>query len=258
MASVKLRLTWVLSGLKRRLIRTPSDQLLIGPSGLFDAKWYLARNPDVADARIDPLVHYLRHGPAEGRDPNPLFDSKWYLTQNPDVAAAEINPLVHYLRNGAREGRDPSAVFDTDWYLDQNPDVAAAGVNPLAHYLECGQFEGRNPNPSFNARWYLAHYPDVAAAGINPVVHYRLYGMLEGRITQSTTEFPESFSFFRCVRRHRLGYVVKSEKQTDRGLSCILGPEPSQAEKFQSNSGDEAPSGASTSIAAPASREASG
>jgi hypothetical protein len=63
--------------------------------------WYLAQNTDVAAAGIDPLLHYLRRGPAEGRDPNPLFDTDWYLARNPDVAAAGINPLLHYLRNGA-------------------------------------------------------------------------------------------------------------------------------------------------------------
>ena len=35
----------------------------------FDAIWYLARNPDVAAAGMDPLRHYLRFGRAEGRLP---------------------------------------------------------------------------------------------------------------------------------------------------------------------------------------------
>ncbi|WP_244208621.1 glycosyltransferase [Vreelandella andesensis] len=35
----------------------------------FDAQWYLATYPDVADAGIDPWRHYLQHGKAEGRLP---------------------------------------------------------------------------------------------------------------------------------------------------------------------------------------------
>jgi len=36
-------------------------------SGIFDAQAYLDRNPDVAEAGMDPLDHYLRHGFREGR-----------------------------------------------------------------------------------------------------------------------------------------------------------------------------------------------
>ena len=61
------------------------------------------------------------------------------------MAAAGINPLVHYLTWGAAEGRDPSPLFDTSYYLKSNPDVAAAGINPLAHYLTWGAAEGRDP-----------------------------------------------------------------------------------------------------------------
>jgi hypothetical protein len=75
------------------------------------------------------------------------FDPEWYLANNPDVAAAGIPPLVHYLRWGAREGRDPNRLFDTSWYVEQNPHVALAGRNPLAHYVRWGVKEGRDPNP---------------------------------------------------------------------------------------------------------------
>lgn len=35
--------------------------------GLFDGKAYLERYPDVAQAAMDPLQHYIAHGQAEGR-----------------------------------------------------------------------------------------------------------------------------------------------------------------------------------------------
>jgi GT2 family glycosyltransferase/2-polyprenyl-3-methyl-5-hydroxy-6-metoxy-1,4-benzoquinol methylase/glycosyltransferase involved in cell wall biosynthesis/uncharacterized coiled-coil protein SlyX len=154
---------------------------LINSSNVFISAWYLEQNPDVAEAGIDPLIHYLSNGAAEGRNPNPLFDNCWYLEKNPDVAEAGINPLVHYLCNGAAEGRNPSPLFDSRWYLEQNPDVAAAGLNPLAHYLSRGAAEGRNPNPLFDSRWYLEKNPGVAEAEINPLVHYLSNGAIEGR-----------------------------------------------------------------------------
>jgi len=119
----------------RHRLRLRRGYRLIIASGLFDDDWYLDQYPDVRSAGTNPLVHYLRHGAAEGRDPNPLFDSDWYLRHNRDVRAAGINPLVHYLQNGAAEGRNPSPHFDNVQYLAQNPDAAAAGVNPLAHCL---------------------------------------------------------------------------------------------------------------------------
>jgi len=134
---------------------------------LFDADWYLTQNPDVAQAGINPLLHYVRHGAEEGRDPSPFFHSKWYLTQNPDVAQAGTNPLLHYVRHGAEEGRDPSPLFHSKWYLAQNPDVAAARMNPLQHYMEYGRREGRRAHEHDDdalVRGLLYQHETVAAA----------------------------------------------------------------------------------------------
>jgi hypothetical protein len=79
----------------------------LAASGLFDSKFYLEQNPDVAKAEHNPLLHFLLHGAGEGRDPSPLFDLSWYLAAYPDVAAAKINPLLHYFLHGTAEGRRP-------------------------------------------------------------------------------------------------------------------------------------------------------
>ena len=81
------------------------DLALIRSSGLFDEAWYLANNPDVADAKIDPALHYLRFGGLEGSDPCPDFCSNRYLDSYKDIKKARINPLVHYLKYGKKEGR---------------------------------------------------------------------------------------------------------------------------------------------------------
>src|SRR5262249_57585909 len=73
-----------------------------------------------------------------------VLDSSFYGEQNADVAA-EVNPLVHYLRNGAAEGRDPHPLFETAFYLEQKPHVAALGVNPLAHFLAEGPTPAFDP-----------------------------------------------------------------------------------------------------------------
>jgi hypothetical protein len=74
---------------------------------LFDEEWYRTQYPDVGASNYDPVQHYLRHGAAEGRNPNPYFDTAWYLAQNKDVVASGMNPFIHYLLYGFREGRQP-------------------------------------------------------------------------------------------------------------------------------------------------------
>ncbi|WP_347331334.1 hypothetical protein [Marinimicrobium locisalis] len=84
----------------------------------------------------------LRHG-AELIRASELFDEAWYLQQNPDVSAQSIEPALHYVKYGGAEGRAASPQFDSASYLEKNPDVAEQGLNPLVHYLLHGKSEGR-------------------------------------------------------------------------------------------------------------------
>jgi len=52
-------------------------------------------------------------GWTEGRDPSAVFDTLGYLAANPDVDAANVNPLDHFLKFGIYEGR--TAVNDGMW-----------------------------------------------------------------------------------------------------------------------------------------------
>jgi hypothetical protein len=108
------RFSWRLAAFTRYCVYRLSRHGLLRPSyarlaasGLFDRKFYLEQNPDVAKAGHNPLLHFLLHGAGEGRDPSPLFDLSWYLAAYPDVAAAKINPLLHYCLHGAAESRRP-------------------------------------------------------------------------------------------------------------------------------------------------------
>ena len=159
----------------------------VAPVAEFDAAYYLANNPDVAAAGVDPAEHYATIGWKEGRNPDAFFNTDYYLNQNPDVAAAGIDPLTHYETDGWKEGRDPSADFSTSAYLQANPDVAAAGIDPLLHYLTYGAPEGRmafiaqphgvgEQNPLVDNTYYYAQNPDVRAAGVNPFTQYDTFG----------------------------------------------------------------------------------
>jgi predicted nucleic acid-binding Zn-ribbon protein len=57
---------WLLTLLPEQF-RAARRQRLLKRKGLFDAEAYLIANPDVAEAGLDPLTHYIRHGMGEGR-----------------------------------------------------------------------------------------------------------------------------------------------------------------------------------------------
>lgn len=55
----------------------------------------------------DPLAHYINIGARKGYNPSEFFDGGFYLENNKDIAQAGLNPFVHYLRFGFDEGRAP-------------------------------------------------------------------------------------------------------------------------------------------------------
>ena len=85
------------------------DKELIEKSGVFDRTWYLLCYPDVANAGLDPVEHFLRFGVAEKRNPTEFFDLEFYVSRYQDVAKASMNPFIHYLKFGNEEGRLPNA-----------------------------------------------------------------------------------------------------------------------------------------------------
>ncbi len=99
----------------------------------FDAAFYLERYPDVRQAGMNPLRHYLRHGAAEGRKPHRLFEPEYYLSCCPEARKSETR-LLHFIETGGRLG-NPHPLFDCEAYLAAHPAVAKRGVNPLLHYI---------------------------------------------------------------------------------------------------------------------------
>ncbi|WP_083101086.1 hypothetical protein [Pseudophaeobacter leonis] len=76
---------------------------------------------------------------------NDEFDTVFYLSKYPDIKQAGVDPLMHFVLSGWKEGRDPNSNFSVDYYLEANPDIKASGINPFWHYVIGGRAEGRNP-----------------------------------------------------------------------------------------------------------------
>ncbi|MBC8718496.1 hypothetical protein [Ochrobactrum sp. Marseille-Q0166] len=111
----------------KRLIFDIRNGRIISNSALFDKEWYLANNPDVKNAGVNPAVHFLRNGDFEKRNPGPLFDGQRYLMANPDVKQARYNSLLHYLKFGRAEQRS---------FMLKTPTLkTSASVSNLMHGL---------------------------------------------------------------------------------------------------------------------------
>lgn len=148
---------------------------LVRRSHLFDAEWYLNTYSDVAEARLDPAVHYVIEGGSESRDPGPEFSSSRYLKANRDVAQTGLNPLVHYLEHGLAEGRSAGSSgsalprrsvedFGPAAPVYQSPVAPAEPVRWLRHY----QLDPARPRVEIGDQsggYYTADgVPSVAAA----------------------------------------------------------------------------------------------
>ncbi len=91
--------------------RLQVERRLIETSGLFDAEYYLREIGGAIES--DPVTHYCRIGWKQKRSVGPKFDAPWYVSNYSDVETAGLNPLLHYITHGAAEGRRPSAMAPT-------------------------------------------------------------------------------------------------------------------------------------------------
>ncbi len=80
-----------------------------------------------------------------------VFDATWYLNKNPDVKEMGIEPFFHFINYGWKEGRNPCTLFDVDTYLSSEAGfreiLISTGGDPLQHLIEMGVDEKR---PLFN------------------------------------------------------------------------------------------------------------
>ena len=110
-------------------------------SGLYDENFYLETYHDISG---DGLTHYLVKGYKEGKFPSLDFDNDFYLNAYPDVKQADINPLLHYIAYGINEGKiiqqsisirrkdeicESNLPFLSNYYFDVEPLVSIIILN---------------------------------------------------------------------------------------------------------------------------------
>jgi GT2 family glycosyltransferase len=115
----------------------------------FDREFYWHNYPDMRAVDIDPLVHFMRWGVGEKRNPHPLIDVKYILRMNPELLPEPptIDTLHEIL---CRDRSDPSLLFSLEYYRRQvdSHDKVEGGL--LRHFLQTGLVRGFKPNSGFD------------------------------------------------------------------------------------------------------------
>lgn len=154
----------------------------------FDRDYYLRQNVDVANAKVDPLEHYLAFGEREGRRPSPDFDPAFYAKRYADTLRG-LGPLEHFALHGQKAGGVTSDEgFDYDWYKRVYLSPAATDADCRKHYQAENQHgllqkHGNETLIALREHFipdeYLELYPDVV--GLDPWVHFVSAGHRERR-----------------------------------------------------------------------------
>jgi len=193
------------------MIKDRKQYRLIKRSGLFDRAYYLLTYPDVRKADINPLMHFIKIGWKEGRNPSSTFNTKDYLEKHPELVESGVNPLIHYIQQHQIKNQGffaklvknakylwhylqikPSGLFDAKYYLETYPDVRRADIDPLMHFIKIGWKEGRNPSSTFSTKQYLEVNAALKNAAVNPLLHY--HQQQKAKQTLSASKLSDLFS----------------------------------------------------------------
>jgi GT2 family glycosyltransferase len=177
-------------------------RLAHSPSPLFDERFYLDQNPDVAalvraGQYRSGFDHFCLHG-HRGLSPHWLFDDALYGRLYIDMTLENLDDhgcrgrYDHWLKSGQRETRIGHFMFDPNYYRAR---VIEAGVSldeldrfgPFVHYAY--SLYGAAPelacSPYFAPDWYLAAHESARSAieagrVRNALHHYQMIGEREG------------------------------------------------------------------------------
>lgn len=177
-------------------------------SPLFDGRYYFTQVPELKDAGVNPLLHYVQKGFKEALSPSPLVDMMHVTNQligdvgRPITQADRRKALERYsgLRQALLEtGADPNIFFDNKLYRSQHHAIPInAGDIPLEHYIarrgrNAGSYLECSSIASF--KYYMGNNRDLEQAGVVPLMHLLQFGLAEGR----------RFSAAKCVSESFLG-----------------------------------------------------
>lgn len=110
------------------------------PNAIFDPLFY-GNCASLAPGQSS-LEHFIKNGAINGCRPSRYFDAEWYRWQNPDVNEVGCS-VLHYLRTGGREHRDPSPEVDMVALGRAHGELGDGCI--LTHMISAGRIAVPNP-----------------------------------------------------------------------------------------------------------------
>jgi len=128
---------------------SPELLALVHDSGLFDPEWYVAQYGKKYSITCDPLTHYLAYGAELATNPSPDFDTSYYLESNKDVHNAALQPLLHFLEHGLAEGRAPKQPTLSSESPQLLGGLMITGTHQLEWNAEANSWQSMGDDPHF-------------------------------------------------------------------------------------------------------------
>lgn len=150
----------------------------------FDEKHYLKKNPDVAEAGMNPLRHFLTHGWQEARSPNQWFDFMLYAEKAEGLDISRKNPFLHLIESAQNKGQDPQLFYEATVEASISPRTLKSRKASVFPKIRIGPLDRsaiKRVGAEFDKAYYLEKNPDVAESGVDPLVHFMSIGWIEGR-----------------------------------------------------------------------------
>ncbi|WP_417459290.1 glycosyltransferase [Kordiimonas sp.] len=148
------------------------------PNPYFDAPFYSTQS-GVAEPCL-ALVHFAEVGWREGLDPSKEFLVKPYMQANPDIADAGVNPLAHFLAYGRHEGRKAITKSFIDPWVPPPGALALKNATIMSQHKNWAI--AVSETGLFDAAFYRATYhPHLDEKGMaDPALHYAVFGERHG------------------------------------------------------------------------------
>ncbi len=166
-------------------------------SVFFDREFYWQRYPDISSVDVDPIIHFMRWGVSEKRQPHPLIDIRFMLSV--DAAVMSDEPTIDELTEVLGGGRiDPGPIFSLEFYQSQLDDDVRIPGGLLRHFLETGLLLGLKLNPSFDPIGYYRRIADRTFDVRSGLRHYVLARNSAGEDVGEPPSEPQAKTLFRA------------------------------------------------------------
>ena len=148
---------------------------------VFEEGWYLGKYPDVMNAGIAGIEHFLSSGVHEWRDPAPHVDLRFVAEALPQEQRTGANALRLLLERGIESGLPTSPFIDFDWLRRGESLKGYSARELLIDAIASARRSGSPLSPWVDLQWYAQEHPEMRLGGLDPFEYFLTVGRWLGR-----------------------------------------------------------------------------